>query len=358
MLVSFAEEAWVKVGLTEVAARARVSEATVSRVINRRPGVAGRTRDAVERAIAELGYAPSNRGQLVAMITPWLSNPFFAEVAELVEAALAPHGLKGVICPSLPGGIQERDFVSALVDHGIVAAVFLSASNTLDDTDTEAYRILAARRIPFVGVNGGFAGYDAPVFSSDDLLAAEMAVDHLYGLGHRWIGMAAGPPGNRPADRRVRGFVAALERRGGTDAGLRVVRQVYTVEGGQSAAATLIADGATAIVAASDYMALGAIRAARRAGLSVPGDVSVVGYDGSMITEFVDPPLTTVRQPIDRLAKGVAHAVVALANHREVPTGELLFSPELVVRSSTAPPPESMPAQDTGAGRTNRRQDR
>jgi DNA-binding LacI/PurR family transcriptional regulator len=330
----------VKIGLTEVAARARVSEATVSRVVNRRPGVSSRTRETVERAIAELGYEPAQRGQIVAMITPWISNPFFSEVVELVEAALAPHGLKGVICPALPRGIQEREFVAALVDHGIAAVVFLSASNTLDNADTEAYQILASRRIPFVGINGGFDGHDVPVFSSDDLVAAEMAVDHLHGLGHRRIGMAAGPRGNRPADKRVQGFLAALDRRGSTDAAQRVVRQAYTVEGGQAAAATLIEDGATAIVAASDYMALGAIRAVRRAGLSVPGDVSVVGYDGSMITEFVDPPLTTVRQPMDRLAKAVAHAVVALAGHHEVPTGELLFSPELVVRSSTAPPPD------------------
>lgn len=329
----------MKVGITEVAARAQVSEATVSRVVNRRPGVAGRTRDAVTQAMAELGYEPpANRGQLVAMIMPWLSNPFFAEVAELVESALAPHGLKGVICPSLPGGIQEREFVTALADHGIAAAVFLSASNTVDNADPETYQVLASRRIPFVGVNGTFDGHEAPVFSSDDLLAAELAVDHLYLLGHRRIGMAAGPRGNRPAERRVQGFLAALQRRG-CDPDRRVVRQVYTIEGGQSAAATLLEGGVTAIVAASDYMALGAIRAARRAGLSVPGDVSVVGYDGSMITEFVDPPLTTVRQPTDRLAKEVARAVVGLVTSREVPSGELLFSPELVVRSSTAPPP-------------------
>ncbi len=332
----------MKVGITEVAARAQVSEATVSRVVNRRPGVAGRTREAVEQAIAELGYEPSNRGQVVAMITPWLSNPFFAEVAELVEAALAPHGLKGVVCPALPGGIQEREFVTALADHGIAAVVFLSASNTVDNADPETYQVLASRRIPFVGVNGGFDGHDAPVFSSDDARAAEIAVDHLFGLGHRRIGMAAGPRGNRPAERRVQGFLAALDRRG--IAAQPVVRQVYTVEGGQSAAAVLLDQDVTAIVAASDYMALGAIRGVRRAGLTVPGDVSVVGYDGTMITEFVDPPLTTVRQPTGRLAKEVARAVVALVTHREVPSGELLFSPELVVRSSTAPPPTSREA--------------
>jgi LacI family repressor for deo operon, udp, cdd, tsx, nupC, and nupG len=328
----------VKIGITEVAARAEVSEATVSRVVNRRSGVSTKTREAVERAMAELGYERSTRGQIVAVITPWLSNPFFADIAELIESALAPHGLKGVLCPALPGGIQEREFVTALADHGIAGVVFLSASNTVDNADPETYNVLAARRIPFVGVNGGFEGHAAPVFSTDDLLAAELAVEHLFSLGHRRIGMAAGPVGNRPADRRVEGFLTALERRGVEDPDEWVVRQYYTIEGGQSAASTLLRQDVTAIVAASDYMALGAIRGVRRHGLSVPDDVSVVGYDGSMITEFVDPPLTTVRQPIDRLAKEVARSVVALVSNREVPQGELLFSPELVVRASTAPP--------------------
>ncbi|MFF5209047.1 LacI family DNA-binding transcriptional regulator [Streptosporangium sp. NPDC000396] len=328
----------MKIGITEVAARADVSEATVSRVINRRSGVSAKTREAVERAMAELGYERSTRGQIVAVITPWLSNPFFADVAELIEAALAPHGLKGVLCPALPGGIQEREFVTALADHGVAGVVFLSASNTIENADPETYNVLAARRIPFVGVNGAFEGHDVPVFSTDDHLAAELAVEHLFSLGHRRIGMAAGPVGNRPADRRVEGFLAALERRGVEDPDQWVVRQYYTIEGGQSATSTLLRQDVTAIVAASDFMALGAIRGVRREGLSVPGDVSVVGYDGSMIMEFVDPPLTTVRQPVDRLAKEVARSVVALVSNREVPPGELLFNPELVVRASTAPP--------------------
>lgn len=286
--------------------------------------------------MAELGYERSTRGHIVAVITPWLSNPFFADVAELIEAALAPHGLKGVLCPALPGGIQERDFVTALADHGVAGVVFLSASNTVDNADPETYNILAARRIPFVGVNGGFDGHEAPVLSTDDHLSAELAVDHLWSLGHRRIGLASGPSGNRPADRRVEGFRAALRQRGVEDA--LVVRQHYTIEGGQSATVELLKHDVTAVVAASDFMALGAIRAVRRQRLSVPGDVSIVGHDGSMIMEFVDPPLTTVRQPIDRLAKEVARSIVALVSNQPVPMGELHFSPELVVRGSTAPP--------------------
>nr|WSX48695.1 LacI family transcriptional regulator [Streptomyces sp. NBC_00974] len=331
----------MKVGITEVAARAQVSEATVSRVINRRQGVSKKTRDAVEQAMAELGYERQTQGQLVAVITEFVSNPFFADVAERIESALAPHGLKTVLCPAFPGGVQERDFISALVDKGVAAVVFLSASNTVEGSDTETYELLRQRRVPYVGINGEFAdGVPTPVFSTDDALAAELAVDHLHRLGHRRIGMASGPAGNQPADRRVRGFLESMAKRGIEDPERWVVRQSYTVEGGQAAVGPLLALGATAIVAASDYMALGAIRGVRRHGRSVPGDVSVVGYDGSAITEFTDPPLTTVRQPADRLALEVGRSVLALVSNREVPTGELLFDPELVIRATTGPAPE------------------
>ncbi|MFJ8045705.1 LacI family DNA-binding transcriptional regulator [Kitasatospora sp. NPDC096147] len=332
----------MKVGIGEIAAHAGVSEATVSRVINRRQGVAKGTRDAVERAMAELGYERPVQGQLIAVFTEHVSNPFFTDVAERIETDLAPHGLKTVLCPVFSGGVQERDYISSVIDKGIAAVVFLSASNTLDDADTEVYEILRTRRIPYVGVNGAFAdGVPAPVFSTDDRQAAELAVDHLYKLGHRSIGMVSGPAGNRPADLRVRGFLDATVRRGLTDADRPVVRQSYTVEGGQAAATSLLAAGATAIVAASDFMALGVIRGVRRQGRSVPDDVSVVGYDGTMITEFTDPPLTTVRQPTERLAHGVSRAVLDLVGGRETPAGELLFDPELVVRNTTGPAPSS-----------------
>ncbi|MER8036135.1 LacI family DNA-binding transcriptional regulator [Streptomyces hydrogenans] len=330
----------MKVGIVEVAALAGVSEATVSRVINRRQGVAKKTRDAVENAMAELGYERVVSGQLVAIVTEHVSNPFFADVAERIASALAPHGLKTVLCPAFPGGVQEPEYIASLVDKGIAAVVFLSSSNTVEGADVEPYEMLRVRRVPYVGVNGVFAdGVPVPVYSTDDALAAELAVDHLYRLGHRAIGMASGPVGNHPADRRVQSFLDAMGRRGVGGAERLVIRQSYTIEGGQAAAQTLLGLGATGIVAASDYMALGAVRGIRRRGFSVPQDVSVIGYDGSSITEFVDPPLTTVRQPAERLSAEVARSVLALIGGRNVPVGELLFDPELIIRSTTGPVP-------------------
>jgi len=116
---------------------------------------------------------------------------------------------------------------------------------------------------------------------------------------------------------------------------------MFSLEGGHAAAARMVAAGVTGIICASDVLALGAIRAARRAGLSVPEDVSVIGYDDSALMNCVDPPLTTVRQPIDAMGRAAVELLVAQIDAAVVPGDELLFEPELVVRASTAPAPRS-----------------
>jgi DNA-binding LacI/PurR family transcriptional regulator len=119
----------------------------------------------------------------------------------------------------------------------------------------------------------------------------------------------------------------------------RVARADYSVEGGQAAATELLRGGVTGVVCASDPLALGVIQAARRAGLSVPADVSVVGFDDSRFMRYIDPALTTVRQPIEAMGRAVVERLVAQINGRNDFAGEMLFEPELVVRASTAPAP-------------------
>lgn len=327
-----------RIGLSDVADAAGVSEATVSRVVNKRGVVAAETRKTVEDAMRRVGYSRGTLGNLVLLVTPGLVDPFFAVLSDRIAAALGLQGLRAVVCSAPVGGVQELEFVSAMADAGMVGAIFVSASNTLEDADPAVHRLLQARRIPFIGVNGAFEGVDAPTLSTNDVLAAELAVDHLWSLGHRRIGLIAGPIGNRPSDRRQQGFLDAIRSRGGSlDDGL-VVRHEYSIEGGMTAAGRLLEqEGATAIVAASDEIALGAIRAARRLGLDVPRDVSVIGYDDTLPLEFLDPPLTTVRQPLSRLAQAIVPVLLRQIQGRPVDSGELLFDPELIIRASTAP---------------------
>jgi len=323
--------------LSEVAKLAGVSEATVSRVLNRKYGVSTRTREQVEDALRQIGYERTLKGEIVLVLVPGLKTPFFGEMCNAIESELSPHGLRAVIGPVLPGSVYERDYVEAFVDTGMAAAIFLSSSNTLTNADDSARELLESRGVPYVCVNGGFAAGESPVVSTDDWRAAELAVEHLYNLGHRRIGMSAGPVGNIPADRRVEGFLNAMDARNIDSAEDLVLRHHFSVDGGRHAADALLDLDVTAIVASSDEMALGAIRAITRRGLRVPEDISVIGYNDSFILEFTDPPLTSVSQPVEHLAQAVARTVVTMVQNRAVRTEEVLMEPALHVRLSTAP---------------------
>jgi LacI family transcriptional regulator, repressor for deo operon, udp, cdd, tsx, nupC, and nupG len=322
--------------LAAVAQIAEVSEATVSRVLNRKYGVSATTRQAVEDALRQVGYERPITSELVLLLTPNLTNPIFARQAERIENALTPYGLKSIICPVYPGTVQERDYVAALMDSGVAAIIFLSSSNTIPGADHRVIQLIESRGIPFLSINGGFPESEAPVVSTDDWRAAEIAVGHLWDLGHRRIGLIAGPVGNTPADRRVEGFVEAMERRGSDLADDLVVRNHFNFEGGQQAASVLLAQGATAIVASSDEMALGAYRAAERAALRIPRDLSVIGYDDSPMLDYTAPPLTTVRQPLERIAEHVGRITTSLIAKREVMDREVLIEPDIRLRASTA----------------------
>ncbi|MFG1922754.1 LacI family DNA-binding transcriptional regulator [Cryptosporangium sp. NPDC048952] len=325
--------------LAEVASLADVSEATVSRVLNRKYGVSAATRQAVEQALRKIGYERPLDSSLVLVLAPSLKNPIFAQQAERIENELSPHGLKTVICPVYPGTPQERDYVEALIDSGVAAIIFLSSSNTLANADHRVTQLIQSRGIPFVCINGGFPDVESPVVSTDDWQAASLAVSHLYDFGHRRIGLLAGPVDNIPADRRVEGFVAAMDGLGLPDGPDFVVRRHFNFEGGQQAAATLLEMGATGLVASSDEMALGAYRAVSRAKLTVPGDVSIIGYDDSPLLDYTNPPLTTVRQPTDRIAENVGRMVTTLIGGRPVSTDEMLIEPEIRLRGSTGAAP-------------------
>jgi DNA-binding LacI/PurR family transcriptional regulator len=162
---------------------------------------------------------------------------------------------------------------------------------------------------------------------------------HLLSLGHVRIGLVLGPPDHVPSKRKLAAARAfALRAEIPLDAE-QIVHAMYSMETAQAAAVRLLRTGVTAVVCASDPMALGTIRAARRAGLRVPEDLSVVGFDDSSLMNYTDPPLTTVRQPIEPMGRIVTELLIAQISGASVPHDELLLEPELVVRASTAPAP-------------------
>jgi len=330
--------------LSDVARKVGVSEATVSRVLNEKPGVAEGTRQAVLTALDVLGYERptklrGERARLVGLVLPELQNPIFPAFAEVVSGALAQQGYTPVLCTQTVGGVSEADYVDLLLSQQVSGVVFAGGLYAQADAPHGHYRRLAERGLPTVLVNAGIDGLGFPRVSCDDAVAIEQAMGHLISLGHARIGLLMGPRDHIPSRRKIeraRQVAAAA----GID--LRpddIVHSLYSLEAAQAAATRLLARGITGIVCASDPMALGAIRAVRRAGLTVPGDVSVVGFDDSALMNAVDPPLTTVRQPIDLMGRMVIELLAGQIAGTPVPHDELLFEPELVVRGSSGPAP-------------------
>lgn len=334
----------VRARLSDIAEQAGVSEATVSRVLNDRPGVSSSTRQAVLTALDVLGYERPlrlrTRSGLVGLVVPELDNPIFPAFAQVMDTLLAQHGYTPLLCTQTPGGVSEDEYVELLLDHGVAGIIFVSGMHADSTADHARYRSLVERGLPIVLVNGYAEGIDAPFISDDDAAAMDLAVTHLVSMGHRRIGLALGPKRFVPVVRKRAAFIESLTRQTGIsadEADSLVAHSLFDLEGGQAAAHSLLAADVTAIVCGSDLMALGAIRTIRQRGLRVPEDVSVVGYDDSRLIPFTDPPLTTVRQAVQAMATAAVQALLDGISRSPAPRSEYVFRPELVVRGSTGP---------------------
>ncbi|GAB2475484.1 LacI family DNA-binding transcriptional regulator [Xylanimonas ulmi] len=330
--------------LADVAAYAGVSTATVSRVLNGKSTVSSDTRQSVLAALDVLGYerprtSTSRSAGLVGLVVPELTNPIFPAIAQAAESQLVKAGYTPLLCTQSPGGTTEDEYIETLVEHGVDGIVFVSGLHADTTATTTRYQSLRERGLPVVLVGGYARDVDAPQVATDEATATRLAVRHLVAQGHRRIGLALGPRRFVPSQRKRAGFVGGLVEAGlardADDAATHVVSTLYTVEGGQVAANELFSGGHTALVCASDLMALGAMRAARSRGLRVPADVSVVGYDDSPLMAFTDPPLTTVRQPVATLTRVAVSMLLSEIRGERVTRDELLVEPELVVRAST-----------------------
>jgi DNA-binding LacI/PurR family transcriptional regulator len=328
--------------LADVARKVGVSEATVSRVLNGKPGVSASTRDAVLTALDVLGYERptklrGERARLVGLVMPELQNPIFPALAESIGGGLAQNGYTPVLCIQTAGGISEADYVELLLHQQVSGVIFAGGAYAQADVNHDHYERLRELNLPTVLVNAPIDGLGFATVSCDDTTSMEQAFGHLLQLGHRRIGILLGPRDHVPSQRKHAAALRMAERHGVELGEDRVVHSLYSLESGQTAATKLIAAGVTGIICASDPMALGAVRAVRRAGLRVPEDVSVIGYDDSALMNCTEPPLTTVRQPIEAMGKMIIELLMRQMSSERSVGDEVFFAPELVVRASTAP---------------------
>ncbi|CAM5602211.1 HTH-type transcriptional repressor PurR [Streptomyces alboniger] len=230
--------------LAQVAKKVGVSEATVSRVLNDKPGVSATTRQSAPTALDVLGYERptqlrGERARLVGLVLPELQNPIFPAFAEVIGGALAQQGLTPVLCTQTRGGVSEADYVDLLLQQHVSGVIFAGGLFAEADAPHDHYRRLAERNIPVVLINAPIDGLDFPCVACDDAVAVEQAWRHLASLGHERIGLVLGPSDHVPSRRKLEAAREVARAAGAELPEEHVERSIFSLEGGQAAASRL-----------------------------------------------------------------------------------------------------------------------
>ncbi|WP_019178789.1 LacI family DNA-binding transcriptional regulator [Microbacterium yannicii] len=330
-------------GIADVARAAGVSKSTASRALTGAGYVSGSTRERVRAAAASLGYVPTTsavslvtgRTQTIGVVMPTLDRWFFAQVLEGIQDALRERHLDLVLYGAPPESAARREmfehFLARKRFDGLIAV-------GIEPNARELERLMAFGR-PIVSVGGYDAGTNA--VSIDDEAAGRIATDHLIGLGHRSIVFLGGDPdGARTSlgdERRRAGYLAAM-RDAGLEASARHVESEVTLPGGYGAAVDLLGDRRTrptAIVGVCDEVAVGSIIAARRLGIRVPENLSVVGIDDHAYADMFS--LTTLQQRPHQQGRAAVQLLMWQLEDPAAPAHRVYEASPLVVRNSTAP---------------------
>ena len=330
--------------ITDVSKRAGVSRSTVSRVVAGNGYVSESKRKAIEAAIAELGYRPntlaqalrSNRSNLIGAVMVDVGTPYFANMIYGVQRVTRPAGKSLIVSSGYADQDEEARAIIELVDRSCDGIVVYLERPVRDDV----LEIVRNARIPVVSIgHNPFPGSRGSV-TLNNFEGARAAMNHLLEQGHRRIVHLSGQVDFGDTVARVGGMRAALAEHGMSLDDIHVVPGIFHQDFGYSATRDLVASGRdfTAIFAGDDDMAAGVLLALRDAGLRVPEDVSVIGFDDAFHAKHMWPPLTTVRQPVDTLGEAAAALLLKLLG--EPGTGPLQSTIEtsLVVRSSTTAP--------------------
>jgi DNA-binding LacI/PurR family transcriptional regulator len=326
--------------IVDVARHAGVSITTVSHALSGNRRVAEDTRARIERSIRELGYRPNpfarglrtERSHMVALIVPDITNPYYPTLARGMQEALLSEGYQMFVGSSDGDGDRERSFLDDSLQRrvdGVALAAFATEARTLAP-------VLRAG-IPVVSIGTTIQHRAVDLVRTDDVAGSRDATAHLIEKGYEPIGMIGGPQGTSPSDHRLEGYRAAL-----VAAGVRFDPKIvaigdFTRTGGEKAMRELLARERRprAVFCANDLMAIGAMDAAREAGLRVPRDVALMGYDDIEAASLVTPALSTVVNPADEMGHECARLLLErMSDERGGARREVVIPHRLVLRAS------------------------
>ncbi|MET3926925.1 LacI family DNA-binding transcriptional regulator [Devosia sp. 2618] len=328
------------VTIKDVARRAEVSFTTVSHVINKSRPVSEETAERVFAAIAELGYVPSgvaralqsNRTRTIGMIVTTTTNPFFGEVIRGVERVCFKHGYALMICNTDDVASQLVVYLQALLIKRVDAIVVMTSNASPEFFD----HVGQVKRVPLVAIDAP-PGSVGSVFSDDSIAGGRIVAEFLADRGFTNIAVVTGPEQHPRMRDRLTGFQAALAERAIALPPGWMVRTDISMDGGLEATRAILSSGRPrpqAIFALSDIMAIGVLHGLHEAGLRVPEDVSVVGYDDIAFAAHTLPPLTTICQPSVDMGGRAAEAIISHLEANTPLPKAVQLPPELMVRDS------------------------
>lgn len=334
--------------LEEVAQLAGVSRSTVSRVINDHPSVRPETRERVWQAIRQSGYQPhavarslvTNRTQIIGMIIPetvttLFTDPFFPLLLRGATEACNAHHYQ-LLLSLFNDSVDREEMYQRVLRRGYLDGVIV-ASASLNDPLVPA---LLRDRIPFISV-GRYPNEKVHYIDVDNLGGAQMAVEHLIRLGHQRIATITGPLDMVSGQDRLEGYRQALKAHRIPVEEELIVEGDYTENGGMAAMQRLLSASPDAVFVASDMMAIGALKALRQAGWQVPQDIALVSFDDVPIASAIEPALTTIRQPIERMGSLAVEMLLSRLESsagKEAPAQRIILPTELVIRASCGSP--------------------
>ena len=333
------------VTMQDVANQAGVSRQTVSVVINRKPGITPETRERVWAAVDELGYRVdavarslrTGRTHTIALIVSDTSAPFIGKLAVAAEDYGHASGYSLVVYNTHDDPEREAAYFAAAAEGRVDGVLFISATDQNPGVGT-----LREAGVPAVAIDRIPVPYDGPSVTLDNVQAGRLAAEHLLRLGHTHVVHISGPVSMCMSRDRLHGFQHVLEQQS-LGSGLCVaLAGGWHYQDGYDAMKGLLARGLrhTALFAAADALAIGAMRAIREAGLRIPDDFSVVGVDDIDVAAFQNPPLTTIRQSIAELAELGLQLLLDILEDNELSQEQVVMEPVLIERESTAPPPD------------------
>ncbi|PKO05535.1 MAG: LacI family transcriptional regulator [Chloroflexi bacterium HGW-Chloroflexi-3] len=326
--------------IREVAQLADVSVTTVSHVINRTRFVSEETEKRVLSAMQELNYRPNTlarslrRGEThtIGLIVPDSANPYFAEVARLMEKQAFKAAYSTILCNSDNDLEKERSYTEVLINKQVDGIIFMACGDDILSLEELVYR-----QIPSIVVDRFFAQVDVDSVVSDNFQGGYLATDHLINSRHTKIAIIRGPSNINPSARRFHGYLQALQDAGMTSEPDLIKSGDFHPQSGYQAAQELLKlpEPPDAIFACNDLMAIGALHAAYEAGINVPDELSIIGYDNIELAAFTQPALTTIAQPIHSLAELSVHLLLERIDHPDCPPKHEILSNQLITRSST-----------------------